>query len=163
VRSFRHAAAVTLLAAGLAISALSACGGGATWTPAPKVTAGPQSFHWASPTKLRGRLLPDAWTSTAPISLPAGPATVVGILKVPGSTAPRFAARLLPVSHPSSFAGYGLASATLWFMPAIRQGEGALAGWFPYALPAGNYCLVVRETRGGGSGGSYDLNVAGVR
>lgn len=169
MRPIRHMTAVAFLAVALAMSALSACGGAAapspspTWTPAPKVTAGPRSFDWASPTQVRGKLLPDAWTSTASFALPAGPATVVGILKVPGSTAPRFTARLLPVPHPSSFAGYSLTSASLWHLPAIRLGEGALAGWFPYALPAGSYRLLVRETSGGGSGGSYDLAVAGVK
>ena len=169
MRSFRYAIGIVLLTVALAMSALSACGGGAapspspTWTPAPKVTAGPRSFHWASPTQVRGKLLPDAWTSTASFALPAGPATVVGILKVPGSTEPGFTARLLPVPHASSFAGYGLTGASLWYLPMIRQGEGALAGWFPYALPAGSYRLLVRESSGGGSGGYYDLNVAGVR
>jgi len=167
-------AALLLGVAALGVAAalpLSGCGDGGTaapspsptWTPASKLTAGPRSFDWASPTRLRGKLLPEAWTSTAPFTLPAGPVTVVGILKVPGSTAPRFTARLLPVPHPTSFAGYGLTAAGLWFLPMIRQGEGAIAGWFPYALPAGSYRLLVRETSGGGSGGSYDLNVAGVK
>jgi hypothetical protein len=167
-------AALLLGVAALGVAAalpLSGCGdGGATapppsptWTPAPRVTAGPQSFDWASPTRLRGKLLLDAWTSTASLTLPAGPATVVGILKVPGSTAPRFTARLQPVPQPTSFAGYGLTGASLWHLPNIRQGEGALAGWFPYVLPAGSYRLLVRETSGGGYGGSYDLNVAGVK
>jgi len=153
-----------------AVLPLSGCGdGGATapppspaWTPAPRVTAGPGSFGWASPKNLRGELLPGTWTSTASFTLPAGPATVVGVLKVPGSTAPRFTARLLPSPDPSSSAGYRLSSASLWHLPMIRQGEGAIAGWFPYALPAGSYRLLVRETSGGGSGGSYDLYVAGV-
>ena len=103
------------------------------------------------------------WTATASFRLPDGPATLVGILSVPGSTAPRFAARLLPVPRPASFAGYSLTGAGLWSLPMIRQGEGAIAGWFPFALPAGTYRLLVRETSGGGSGGSYDLNVAGVK
>ncbi len=167
-------AALLLGVAALGVAAalpLSSCGdGGATapppspaWTPAPKLTVGPRSFDWASPAPLRGKLLPDAWTSTASFTLPAGPATVVGILKVPGSTAPRFTARLLPVPCPTSFAGYGLTGASLWYLPMIRQGEGAIAGWFPFALPAGGYRLQVRETSGGGYGGSYDLNVAGVK
>ena len=102
-----------------AVLPLSGCGdGGATapppspaWTPAPRVTAGPGSFGWASPKNLRGELLPGTWTSTASFTLPAGPATVVGVLKVPGSTAPRFTARLLPSPDPSSSAGHRLSSA----------------------------------------------------
>jgi len=166
--SIRHPLAI--LAVALAMSALSACAGtttapspSPTWTPAPGVTAGPRSFAWASPTELRGKLLPEAWTATASFTLPEGPATVVGILKVPGSTSPRFTARLLPVPRPASFAGYRLTWASLWFLPAIMQGEGAIAGWFPFALPAGSYRLLVRETSGGGSAGSYDLNVAGIK
>jgi hypothetical protein len=162
------ASTAMLLAAALAVGALSACGGGAvqqspSWTPAPKVTAAPQSFHWASPTEVHGMLLPGAWTSTASFRLPAGPATVVGILKVPHSTAPRFTARLLPVSRSASFPGYGLSAAGLWHMPMIRKGEGAIAGWFAFTLPAGRYRLLLRETSGSGPGGSYDLYVSGVK
>jgi hypothetical protein len=86
--SIRHPLAI--LAVALAMSALSACAGtttapspSPTWTPAPGVTAGPRSFPWASPTELRGKLLPEAWTTTASFTLPEGPATVVGVLKVP--------------------------------------------------------------------------------
>ena len=135
----------------------------------PHADAGPQgdgrssSFDWALPAQVRGKLVPGGWTSTASFTLPACPATVVGILRVPGSTAPRFTARLLPVPDASSFAGYRLSSASLWRLPMIRQGEGAITGWFPFALPAGSYRLLVRETSGGGRGGSYDLNVAGVK
>ena len=167
MRPFQRATGIMLLAMALTMSALAACGGAsapspsATWTPAPKVTTNPRSVHWATPTRLRGKLLPDTWASTASFRLPAGPATLVGILKVPGSTAPRFSARLLPMPRPASFAGYGLTGAGLWNLPMIRQGEGAIAGWFPFSLPAGTYRLLVRETSGGGSGGSYDLNVAG--
>ena len=167
MRSSRRATGITLLAMALAMSALAACGGastpsGSSWTPAPKVTVSPRSVHWAVPTRLRGKLLPGTWTTTASFTLPAGPATVVGILKVPGSTAPSFSARVLPVPRPASVAGYSLTGAALWNMPMIRQGEGAIAGWFPFALPAGTYRLLVRETSGDGSGGSYDLNVAGA-
>jgi hypothetical protein len=167
LRSSRRAIGITLLAMALAMSALAACGGASTspsssWTPAPKVTVSPRSAHWATPTRLRGKLLPGTWTTTTSFTLHAGPATVVGILKVPGSTAPRFSARLLPVPRPASFAGYSLTGAALWNLPMIRQGEGAVAGWFPFALPAGTYRLLVRQTSGGGSGGSYDLNVAGT-
>ncbi len=165
-----HVAAATLLAVALSAGVLAACGAGTstpssspTWTPAPKLTANPSSLSWASPTELRGKLLPDGWTTTASFTLSAGPATVVGILKVPGSTTPRFTAHLVPLPPPASFAGYRLTDAGLWHLPLIRQGEGAIAGWFPYALPAGSYRLLVRETSGGGSGGSYDLNVAGVK
>lgn len=166
-------AALLLAVAALGVAAalpLSGCGdGGAAappspaWTPAPKLTVGPRSFDWASPAQVRGKLVPGGWTSTESFTLPPGPATVVGILKAPGSTAPRFTARLLPVPHLSSFAGYRLTGASLWYLPMIRQGEGAIAGWFPFALPAGGYRLQVRETSGGGYGGSYDLNVAGVK
>ena len=52
----RHMIGIALLA--LALGALSACSGAAapspspTWTPAPKLTADPQSFNWDSPTKV---------------------------------------------------------------------------------------------------------------
>ena len=158
---------IAALALTVAMTALPACRGAAstpTWTPAARVTAPARTFHWGSTTELRGKLVGGAWTPTESFTLPAGPATVVGILKVPGSTQPLFTARLLPVPGPPSFAGYSLGSGgPTWVLPSIPGGGGAIAGWFPYQLPAGGYRLLVRETRGGGSGGSYYLNVAGVK
>jgi hypothetical protein len=88
---------------------------------------------------------------------------VVGILKVPGSTSPRFTARLMPARHASGFVGYAAVGAGLWHLPMIGAHEGALADWFPYALPVGNYRLLIRQIAGGQGPGSYDLWVAGVK
>ena len=125
----RHLIRIALLA--LALGALSACSGAAapspspTWTPAPKLTADPES----SARRRRA-----------------------------------FTVRLEPVPKPASFEGYSLASANLWFLPKASQNEAAVDGWFPYALPAGRYRLVVRQTSGGGSLVSFDeLDVAGVK
>ena len=170
MRRVRPVMALGFLATTLVAFAAAGCGGaapttspGATWTPAPRLTASPTSFRWSQPIHLRGRLMPEAWTSTAPFLLPAGPATVVGILKLSGSTWPRFAARLVPVHHPAAFAGYVLAGAGLWHLPNITAGEGALAGWFPYALPAGSYRLMVRRVGAAQAVGTYDLWLAGVK
>jgi len=158
------------MALALAVLAASSCGRtaasaptGATWKPAPQLTAQPSSFKWANPTRVRGTLDGRSWTSTASFELPGGPATVVGVLKVPAAIAPHFSARLLPERCPAQFRGYAFVSAGLWHLPSIGAHEGALAGWFPYALPAGTYHLDVRRLDGPGTGGSYGLWVAGVR
>ena len=154
----------------LALGALSACSGAVapspspTWTPAPKLTADPQSLKWDSPTKVQGLWFDDGWANSDAFKLPAGPAMVGGLVTVDGSTAPRVTVRLEPVPKPASFEGYSLASADLWFLPKASQNEAAVDGWFPYALPAGRYRLVVRQTSGGGSLVSFDeLDVAGVK
>jgi len=149
---------------------LVGCGGGAastspspSWTPALRLTASATSFKWTGPTRLRGTLLPKAWTYTSSFPLPSGPATVVGILKVPGTTWPGFTARLMPDQHAPGFAGYAAVDTSLWHMPAIGAGEAALKDWFPYALPAGSYRVMMRQVGGRQSGGTYDIRVAGVR
>ena len=169
----RHMTGIALLA--LALGALSACSGAIapsptpspTWTPAPKLTADPQSFNWDSPKDVSGGtfLLPDALASSDPFPLPAGPARVAGILAVDvGSAVPPFTVRLVPVPTPASFEGYSLASAKLSFLPKASENEAAVNGWFPYALPAGRYSLVVRQTSGDVPS-SFDegLKVAGVK
>jgi hypothetical protein len=127
------------------------------------LTASAASIKWAAPTGLRGALLTDTWTSSASFTLPGGPATVVGILKVPGSIAPRFTARLMPDLHAPGFAGYAAVGVALWHLPYIGVGEGALTDWFPYALPAGTYRLMLRQIGDAQSAGTYDLWVAGAK
>ncbi len=161
----RRMIGIALLA--LALGALSACSGATapspspTWTPAPKLTADPQSFNWDSPTKVAGELLPDEWVPSPSFTLPAGPAMVAGFLE--GSAAARFTVRLVPVPNPASFEGYRLASAN-WFLLKASKNEAAVDGWFPYALPAGRYSLLLRQTGNGGSPVYYEeLDVAGVK
>ncbi len=182
----RHMIGIALLA--LALGALSACSGAvapsptptatapsptpiatapsptAAWTPAPKVTAAPQSFNWDSPTKVAGdNLLPGEWVPSPSFTLRAGPAMVDGFLEG-GSAATRFAMRLVPVPNPASFEGYRFARANLNFLRRAYGNEVAVNGWFPYALPAGRYRLEVRQTSGGGSLVWYDdLDVTGVK
>ena len=135
-----------------------------TWAPAPKLTADAGTFKWATPTRLRGTLLADTWTYTQSFALPGGPATVVGILRVPGSTLPGFTARLMPDHHSSGFAGYAAVDLPgFWHLPVILAGEGALTDWFPYALPAGSYRLMIRQVGETQTPGTYDLWVAGVQ
>jgi hypothetical protein len=167
----RHMIGIVLLALTLgALGALSACSGAVapspspTWTPAPKLTADPQSFNWDSPTKLQGEQSFDGWASSDPFTLPAGPETLAGFVWVDGSRAPRVTVRLVPVPKPVSFEGYSLASAKISFLRNPPKDEAVVNGWFPYTLPAGRYRLEVRQTSGGGSLVSYDeLDVAGVK
>ncbi len=180
----RHMIGIALLA--LALGALSACSGvvtseppvapspsptvapspNSTWTPAPRLTADPESLNWDSGTDVSGGqfLLPDALASSDPFTLPAGPAMVAGFVAVnDGSAMPPFTVQLVPVPNPASFEGYRLVSAN-WFLPEASKNEAAVNGWFPYALPAGRYSLVVRQT-GGDVPGMFDagLHVAGVK
>lgn len=159
-----------LALASAAALGLMGCGGGTAstspsppWTPAPRLTAGATSFKWANPSRLHGVLLPKAWTYTASFPLPGGPATVLGFLKVPGTTSPRFTARLMPDQHAPGFTGYAAVDVPLWNLPLMRADEGALTEWFPYELPAGDYRVMMRQVGGRQSGGTYVIWVAGVK
>ena len=39
---------------------------------------------------------------------------------------------------------------------------GALIDWFPYALPAGRYRLMIRRVGAAPARGTYDISIAGV-